>query len=188
MEMNWSEKWFVNSAWRNRLVVRILYRPFLNRIPHEPRKILEIGCGIGSTTCLIGERFSRATVMGLDFDGEQVALAQARAHPSNVMFIQGDAMGFPFEDNTFDALFSLLTFHHLENYQRSLKECLRVLRPGGRLYVIELGLWSIHRLKWLFPAPVIFSKNEFIASVQQAGFHIERSWGNNYRFFVIATK
>ncbi len=105
--------------------------------------VLDLGCGTATLTLLIKQTHRDAEVVGLDGDRKVLDIARAkiaRAHMS-VSLIQGMSYALPFPDNTFDRVVSSLLFHHLtrENKQRTLREALRVLQPGGELHVADWG-------------------------------------------------
>jgi SAM-dependent methyltransferase len=105
--------------------------------------VLDLGCGTATLTLLIKQTHRDAEVVGLDGDRKVLDIARAklaRAH-MNVSLIQEMSYALPFPDNTFDRVVSSLLFHHLtrENKQRTLREVLRVLKPGGELHVADWG-------------------------------------------------
>ncbi len=105
--------------------------------------VLDLGCGTATLTLLIKQTHRDTEVVGLDGDSKVLDIARAkiaRAH-MNVSLIQGMSYALPFPDNTFDRVVSSLLFHHLtrENKQRTLREVLRVLKPGGELHIADWG-------------------------------------------------
>lgn len=108
---------------------------------------LDLGCGPGIQTLLISEAATCGTVTGVDISEDmlkiarEVALAVGR---KNVEFVRGDVCDLKFENNNFDFAFSRLLFQHLKNPQESLGEMHRVLKPQGRIVIIETdGSWQI---------------------------------------------
>ncbi|MGK0391741.1 MAG: ubiquinone/menaquinone biosynthesis C-methylase UbiE [Maribacter sp.] len=90
----------------------------------EPTKILNLGCGTG--------RFMEYCHFGMDFSEKMLAQAQTK-YPSKD-FILADAAETTFPSNSFDLIFSMHTFMHLnkEKSENIFKEVFRLLRPGGR--------------------------------------------------------
>lgn len=107
------------------------------------QRVLDLGCGTASLTLLIKKAYMGAEVVGLDGDPKILEIARAKTTRAdvNVMLIQGMSFSLPFPDNTFDRVLSSLLLHHLtrENKDRTLREVLRVLRPGGELHVVDWG-------------------------------------------------
>src|ERR1700741_369822 len=96
--------------------------------------VLDCGCGPGSITLGIARAVYPGLVTGIDFGGSQIERATARATEeavSNVTFRVADCYALPFEDNTFDRIFSNALLEHLSDPVRALKELHRTLKPGG---------------------------------------------------------
>jgi tocopherol O-methyltransferase len=110
----------------------------------QPRTILDLGCGIGGSSLLLADRY-RAAVTGITLSPVQRQRAEERARQADlgerVEFRVADAMAMPFAADRFDLVWSLESGEHMPDKRRFLQECLRVLRPGGRLV---LATWC-HR-------------------------------------------
>ena len=89
------------------------------------REILEVGCGTGMILKEI-EPIARRAV-GIDISSGMLAQAQARG----LEVVEGSATDLPFEDASFDVVYSFKVLAHVEEIERALKEIARVLRPGG---------------------------------------------------------
>ena len=92
-------------------------------------RLLDVACGPGDASGAAAAR--GASVLGLDFAAEMVALAQRRC--AGVEFREGDAENLDLPDAEFDAVIMNFGVLHLADPDRAIAECLRVLRPGGRL-------------------------------------------------------
>ena len=98
--------------------------------------VLDCGCGPGTITRDIAARVAPGRVVGLDFSAEQVAAASRDAkHIANIDFRQGSVYALPFEDGSFDAVFSHALLEHLKDPVKAAREFRRVLKPGGMLGV-----------------------------------------------------
>ncbi len=104
---------------------------------HQKGHLLDIGCGTG----LFIERYLKEgtyrTATGIDISPGMIRKARER-YP-DLPYVIGNAEMLPFESDTFDSISSLLAFSYLQNPTQSLKDCYRVLVPGGRLAVCTLG-------------------------------------------------
>jgi demethylmenaquinone methyltransferase/2-methoxy-6-polyprenyl-1,4-benzoquinol methylase len=101
-------------------------------------KCLDVCCGTGDIAFGLVAR--GAEVTGLDFTREMLAVAERRRkRGSRIQFIHGDAMKLPFADETFDCVTVGYGLRNLADWRTGLAEMIRVLRPGGRVIVLEFG-------------------------------------------------
>lgn len=103
------------------------------------QRALDVCCGTGDVALALAR--TGAQVTGLDFSPEMLAVARRRAQASNppVDFVQGDALALPFADAAFDAVTISYGLRNLADFAAGLAEMARVLRPGGRLVVLDFG-------------------------------------------------
>ena len=92
---------------------------------------LDIGCGSGAFTELLGERCAPAELHGIDPSEGQLRFARTRPVARIASFRQGDAMALPFPDNSFDAAVMALVIFFVPDPAKSVAEMARVARPGG---------------------------------------------------------
>lgn len=93
------------------------------------KEVLEVGCGTG----LLLQRIAGKARIAKGIDISPGMLAQARERGLDV--VEGNATELPFEDNSFDLLYSFKVLAHVEEIERALAECARVTRPGGELFL-----------------------------------------------------
>jgi len=96
--------------------------------------VLDCGCGPGTITRDIALRIAPGRAVGLDFNADQVAAAIVAANSqgiANLEFRQGSVYALPFEDASFDAVFSHALLEHLKEPVKAAAEFRRVLKPGG---------------------------------------------------------
>ncbi len=114
-------------------------------------KVLDIGCGNAPLTIKIAQQYPEAEIIGLDYWGkgwdysEQMCRQNAQLSGVNgrVSFKQGSATALPFEDASFDLVVSNLVFHEVKDAadkRDSIREALRVLKPGGVFVLQDLFL------------------------------------------------
>jgi len=97
---------------------------------------LDIACGTGQLTLELRHRVGPdGRVVGLDFSERMLAVARG-AHPA-LEWVQGDATSLPFADSSFDAATTAFGLRNLAHPDAGLSEMRRVVRPGGRMVVLE---------------------------------------------------
>jgi ArsR family transcriptional regulator len=104
-----------------------------------PLDVADIGCGEGYLT-LEAARWAR-TVVGIDRSDEVLERAKAiavRRHVHNVEWKKGDLTRLPLRDESIDVALLSQSLHHASDPERAIVETLRVLRPGGRLLILDL--------------------------------------------------
>jgi demethylmenaquinone methyltransferase/2-methoxy-6-polyprenyl-1,4-benzoquinol methylase len=97
-------------------------------------RVLDACCGTGDLALACARAGGHVT--GLDFS--EPMLERARAKSSDVTWVQGDALALPFEDASFDAATVGFGVRNLADLEGGLCELRRVLRPGGRLGILEI--------------------------------------------------
>jgi len=104
-------------------------------------KALDVCCGSGDLALLLAKQVRSGSVTGLDFAVEQLEIAkqrQAQKCPTVAMsWIEGDALNLPFDDNWFDCATMGYGLRNVTNIPLSLKELLRVLKPGAKAAVLD---------------------------------------------------
>lgn len=116
---------------------------FWDRIAHviplkalEDRDVLDVGCGWGGKMIYWGERASPRSLKGFDIPGFDPEIPAAVAHErglENVSFTTGLAEHMPYGSDSFDIAIMDDVMEHVQDPQKVLAECRRVLRPGGML-------------------------------------------------------
>ena len=100
--------------------------------------VLDAGCGPGTVTLGLAKAASSGRVSGVDFAESQVAAARENANQSgvhNAEFVTASCYELPFEDGTFDRVFSHALMEHLARPVDAMREFARVLKPGGMVGV-----------------------------------------------------
>jgi len=103
-------------------------------------RVADLCCGTGDLTFCLA-RYSRGTVVGADFCRPMLTLARYKSlsQGARVSFVETDALVLPFADASLDAVTSAFGFRNLANYARGIEEMRRVLKPGGRLAILEFS-------------------------------------------------
>jgi ubiquinone/menaquinone biosynthesis C-methylase UbiE len=104
-----------------------------------PRRVLEVGCGMGVGLNLLSRLDENSSFVGLDLSQEAIAIATARFSRANSLkFQQGDAEALPFSEGEFDVVFNIESSHNYPNLPKFFAEAVRVLKPGGYLVHADL--------------------------------------------------
>ena len=110
----------------------------------KPKRILDLGCGVGHGTLALTDLFPEAEVHAIDIGGAMLRYAHARAESLGkpVHFHQQDARRTLFDDESFDMVTSEILFHESSRTAMPaiLKEARRVLKPGGAMCNLEVPL------------------------------------------------
>ena len=96
--------------------------------------VLDACCGTGDLA--IEARRAGARVTGLDFS--QAMLERARRKEPAIEWLRGDVLALPFEDGSFDAVTVGFGVRNVDDLEAGVRELRRVLRPGGRLGILEI--------------------------------------------------
>jgi tocopherol O-methyltransferase len=99
-------------------------------------KIIDIGCGIGGSSLYLADKLP-AEVVGITLSPVQAKRATERSIEAGLKdcstFKVANALDIPYEDNTFDLVWTLESGEHMPDKTKFLQECYRVLKPGGRM-------------------------------------------------------
>lgn len=112
-------------------------------------RVLDAGCGEGSVAIYLAEHHE-LKLEAIDLLDFNVANAKANAikqnQSQNVSFQVGTYMKLPYDDNSFDAVYTMETLVHAPDYRKALSEFFRVLKPGGNLVLFEYSLKPGHEV------------------------------------------
>lgn len=109
----------------------------LGRRCPNPRLILDAACGTGDMALTLRKQFPQAHITGLDFARPMLERAQQKDQRSRIAWIEGDGMNLPFPDGAFDLVTIAFGIRNMVSLEGALREFHRVLKPGGRLAVLE---------------------------------------------------
>jgi demethylmenaquinone methyltransferase/2-methoxy-6-polyprenyl-1,4-benzoquinol methylase len=141
---------WMDQRWRRRAVEIARLQP--------TDSILDVACGTGDLTIAFAEAMTAMApcprIIGLDFTFEMLPLArkkvidlgqrhQSRSHPlcnSKILWINGDAMALPLADACVDVISIAFGIRNVSDAAAAIREFYRVLRPGGRLLILEFSL------------------------------------------------
>jgi demethylmenaquinone methyltransferase/2-methoxy-6-polyprenyl-1,4-benzoquinol methylase len=137
----------MHRVWKHRLIAEAA--------PAPGQRALDVCCGTGDVAFGLAAR--GADAIGFDFSHPMLAVAAERAAQTplppgsgTVRFQQGDALDLPFPDRSFDVVTISYGLRNLADFHRGLRELTRVLKPGGRLLVLDFGKPDFLPWRWVY--------------------------------------
>jgi ubiquinone/menaquinone biosynthesis C-methylase UbiE len=130
------------------LALTVRERRFKQRLLRQaeltgPLDVLDLACGTGTLTVRAKRAAPQIEITGVDADPDVLGRARAKAGQAGLQIRFDEALSteLPYEKKSFDRVLSSLFFHHLDEDEKlgTLREVVRVLRPGGRLHVADWG-------------------------------------------------
>lgn len=188
----------VDKGWRRKALRRIVDT-------EGPLEVLDLACGTGDFSLAIARRMVRrgvsGHVAGVDLSDGMLAVMKEKVAAAElserISMAQGDGENLPFPDGTFDRVTIAFGIRNFEHREEGLREMRRVLKPGGRLVILELSvpenrivrwfynLYFLHILPWIggkvsgdkaaynyLPASVVKfpGRKEFLKTLQDCGY------------------
>jgi ubiquinone biosynthesis O-methyltransferase len=153
------------------------------------QQVLDVGCGDGAVSVYLAQR--GALVTGIDASEDMVRAAKKRSAASrrHVAFAAATAERLPFPDASFDAVLAKTVLCFVDDADAVVREIARVLKPGGRFVIGELGKWSLwaasRRVRAWFGSPVwrlgrFRTPAELRSLAEAAGLEVRRLEGAVY--------
>ena len=136
----------IDKSWR---------RAAINSLrPYHPQHILDVATGTGDFALLSARMLKPASLLGIDISEGMLNVGRKKISEAGldntVTFKKDDCMNLSLEDASFDAVTVAYGIRNFEDLDRGLKEMRRILRPGGRLVIIELTAPQKFPMKQLF--------------------------------------
>ena len=143
----------IDRSWRKRTIHRLA-------LPHGSA-VLDLCCGTGDLAFAFSK--SGAVVCGADFTLPMLSVAQRRKENQerSIPWVQADAQALPFTEEQFAAVSIAFGIRNVEDPEKALRECHRVLQPGGKIAVLEFfpipnPIWrGMFRFYFLHVLPLI---------------------------------
>ncbi|RUR85723.1 methyltransferase type 11 [Chlorogloeopsis fritschii PCC 6912] len=134
-----------NEAW--------IRQQLIAAIECQPTKILDLGCGTGSTTLMLKQAFPQAVAIGLDLSPYMLVVADYKARQAglNIQWQHGLAENTGLEEVAFDLVTVSFLLHETppKISQLILRECFRLIKPGGQVIVLDGNQKRLRHANWL---------------------------------------
>lgn len=136
----------IDKRWR-----RLVSRELRETLDREDAVVLDVACGTGDLSIEL-QSGANAKVIGTDFCRPMLAIAHEKTEKLNlnIPYVEGDALGLAFPDDTFDAVTIAFGLRNLANFQNGLIELRRILKPGGKLVILEFSAPVLPGFRQLF--------------------------------------
>jgi ubiquinone/menaquinone biosynthesis C-methylase UbiE len=185
----WADEDTLDNNGRNSRFLKAAQSKVLSLLNVQPNvHFLDIGCGtgwaVGQAAKLVN---GKGLFYGADLSPKMIEKAKSNfSGKDNFHFIEANSESIPLEDGFFDIIICTNSFHHYLHPDKALKEMHRLLKSGGKLYILDpladsriIKFWDmLARLKE--PEHVrIYSTKEFQQLFEQAGFRyssVKTSW------------
>jgi ArsR family transcriptional regulator len=137
-----------------------------------PLEIADLGAGDGTFAMLLAQRASRVIAVDTSAKMLEVGREQAARHGlANVEFRQGDMEAIPIGDGEVDVVFFSQSLHHALHPERAIQEAARILRPGGRVVILDLLKHRFEEARELYADEWLgFSESELETMLKKAAF------------------
>lgn len=126
-----------DRRWQHYITKTLLFLKQWVTIPAEAR-VLDLACGTGEFERLLLQDNPDQLITGIDISEQMLAIAHQKLKPyPNVSLQLATASDLPFADRSFDVIVSANSFHYFDNPELALKEMKRVVKPGGRVVILD---------------------------------------------------
>ncbi|PHI21760.1 bifunctional demethylmenaquinone methyltransferase/2-methoxy-6-polyprenyl-1,4-benzoquinol methylase UbiE [Lewinellaceae bacterium SD302] len=136
----------VDTLWRKKMIAQL--------DPQSHKRILDVATGTADVAIQTAKRMPVEQITGIDLSNEMLRYGRKKVTKAGlddtILLKQGDSENLPLETNSFDAVTVSFGVRNFENLEEGLAEMLRVLRPGGKLVVLEFSKIRFAPVRALF--------------------------------------
>ena len=125
----------IDKRWR-----KLVTKKLKSVLDDENALVLDVACGTGDLAVEL-QKNAKAKIIGTDFCRPMLAIAKEKNAPENLFipYLEADGMNLSFADETFDAVTIAFGLRNFSNWQDGLTELQRILKPGGKLVILEFS-------------------------------------------------
>ena len=121
----------IDRIWRKKLVKMAM--------KSSPSDILDVACGTGDLTIALHKRIPNAKFTGLDLSQQMIEIAKKKTEHINCEFLHSEVEKIPISDNQFDLVTCAFGVRNFGNLELGLTEMARILRPNGKMMILEFS-------------------------------------------------
>lgn len=158
-------------------------------------KFLDVGCGTAEVIFRLAKEFKEIEFVGIDFSKGMIDKAiNKTSHLKNVKIIEANVENLPFEDEAFDFILCLDTFHHFYNPTPALKEIRRILKNNGLFLLVDPAPDILYLrpflffLKYLESAKRYYSQRKLKDILYKHNFSMISSFVFYFNNFILSVK
>lgn len=137
----------IDKIWRRKAIKRI-------KDACETPRVLDVACGTGDFSIAIAKAVRKGEVIGVDISKEMLEVMRQKVLKNKLesMISQemGDGEALRFPEGSFDRVVNAFGIRNFEDRDKGLREALRVLKPGGRLVILELSRPQNKIIRWFY--------------------------------------
>lgn len=145
-KLNHRLSWDIDRRWRRKAIEQLS--------DHRPKTMLDMATGTGDFAILAAKMLKPDKLVGADISEKMMEIGRQKAKAEGlaevITFMKEDCMNLSFADNTFDAITAAFGIRNFQDLDRGLREMCRVLKPGGKLSIVELTTPVSFPMKQLF--------------------------------------
>lgn len=164
----------MDIAWRKKALKMLSGAP--------STKIIDIATGTGDLAIMAAQKLHPEQIVAVDLSEGMLAVGKEKIKnlklEKQIQFFKEDCMNLSFEDNTFDIAMVAFGVRNFENLDRGLSEIKRVLKPNGKLLIIELSTPKRFPLKqgyWLYSRLFIPTVGRLVSKSKEAYTYLPKS-------------
>ena len=145
-KLNHRLSWDIDRRWRRKAIEQLS--------DHRPKTMLDMATGTGDFAILAAKMLKPDKLVGADISEKMMEIGRQKVKAEGlaevITFMKEDCMNLSFADNTFDAITAAFGIRNFQDLDRGLREMCRVLKPGGKLSIVELTTPVSFPMKQLF--------------------------------------
>ena len=145
-KLNHRLSWDIDRRWRKKAIEQLS--------DHQPKTMLDMATGTGDFAILAAKMLKPDKLVGADISEKMMEIGRQKVKAEGlaeiITFMKEDCMNLSFADNTFDAITAAFGIRNFQDLDRGLREMCRVLKPGGKLSIVELTTPVSFPMKQLF--------------------------------------